>query len=81
MIVPSLFSDFERNRRVRPAVLQPRLHDAARAAAGAVQVQVPLVLLRGVRGVCEGRPDIHLQLIPSRHAQQRTVTNPHCTTL
>ena len=45
-------------------MLQPRLHDAAGAADGAVQVQVPLVLLRGVRGVRAGRADQHLQLAP-----------------
>ena len=27
-----------------------------------MQVQVPLVLLRGVRGVCAGCPDINMQL-------------------
>ena len=47
---------------MRPAVLQPRVHDAAGAAGGPLQVQVPLVLLRGVRGVCSGRSDLNLQL-------------------
>lgn len=61
-----LFTDFQGDRWVRPAVLQPGIHHEAGAADGEVQVQVPLVLLRGVRGVCEGRPDLHLQLGAAR---------------
>ena len=57
-----LISGLEGNRRMRPAVLQPGLHDAAGEAGGPVQVQVPLVLLRRVPGVCAGRTNIHLQL-------------------
>ena len=59
--------EIQRNRRVRPAVLQPRLHDEAREEDGEMPVQVPLVLLCGVRGVCEGCPDINLQLTTSTY--------------
>ena len=45
------FTGQRQHRRVRNALLQPRLHDEAGEAGGAVQVQVPLVLLRRVRGV------------------------------
>ena len=47
-------------------MLRSRLHDDEDENQGAVQVQVPLVLLRGVRGVREGRPDLNLQLSPRR---------------
>ena len=45
------FPEQRRSRRVRRPLLQPRLHHAAGEAEEAVQVQVPLVLLRRVRGV------------------------------
>ena len=43
-------------------MLQPGLQDAADEAGRAVQVQVPLVLLRRVRGVLQGGRGLHLQL-------------------
>ena len=50
------------DRRVRADVLQPGVQDAAAEARGALQVQVPLVLLRRVRGVLQGGRGLHLQL-------------------
>ncbi len=52
--------------RVRPALLQPRLLHPSGAEGGAVQMQVPLVLLRGVRGVLQGRRGQHMQLSSSK---------------
>ena len=66
-----LFTDLQGDRWLRPAVLQPGLHHEAREADGEVQVQVPLVLLRGVRGVREGRADLDLQL--EREREERDV--------
>ena len=47
---------------MRADVLQPGVQDAATEASGALQVQVPLVLLRRVRGVLQGGRGLHLQL-------------------
>ena len=54
-------------RRVRADVLQPGVQDAAAEASGALQVQVPLVLLRRVRGVLQGGRGLHLQLTRRQH--------------
>ena len=50
------------HRRLRADVLQPGVQDAAAEARRALQVQVPLVLLRRVRGVLQGGRGLHLQL-------------------
>ena len=56
------FPEQRRSRRLRRPLLQPRLHHAAGEAEEAVQVQVPLVLLRRVRGVRGQRRGLHVQL-------------------
>ena len=68
-----LFTDFKGYRWLRPSLLQPGLHHQAGEEDREVQVQIPLVLLRGVRGVCEGRPDLHLQLEPGESELQSAV--------
>ena len=52
---------------MRADVLQPGVQDAATEASGALQVQVPLVLLRRVRGVLQGGRGLHLQLTRRQH--------------
>lgn len=56
-------------------MLQPRLHDPTGEASGAVQVQVPLVLLRRVRGMLQRGRSQHVQLIQTN--KQTNIFNLH----
>lgn len=70
-----LFADIESDRRLRPALLQPRLQDPPGAPGRAVHVQIPLVLLGALQNLPAGSRSAHLPVTSPPRRQRPPLDN------